>query len=503
MSTVAARPAPARAPGLLWWIFTPEKTERDVAARPSDGLVVFSVMWAMALMLSAASRIQILRGDQGLLLAGLTWGAIGAAALVVMNPRKTRLLLLVTGLMLAQYILRLPVPSNNQTIGFFMNTAVFVALTAELWRTRGGKIDRDVPYEQLRVVARALLATMYFYGIFHKINTGFLDPEVSCATALYVPLAAPFGLGENLFGRYLAIYSTFVIEGIAIVCLYWRRFFWVGLLVSLPFHYVIPISGYSWYMDFSSLVFALYMLSVPRDVSSGLYSTGAWLVRRVPHLGAGMSAVVALALVWGLAGAAVLAAATFLYPGRALGLLWHSAWLIVWALFGGLSMLFIIRAALLEQPYQEQGPRKRQSWWVYAIPTVLFVTAFSPYVGLKTESSIAMFSNLHTEGGVSNHLLFPEPPYLFDYQTNVARVIDSNSKQLQAIAANPNLGLVEHDIAIRLVNNPGLWITYEMNGQRFEQVRAETFTGPRPNFVERKLLDFKPVDWARPKVCTH
>ena len=37
--------------------------------------------------------------------------------------------------------------------------------------------------EQLRLVARYLLAIMYFYGIFHKINTDFLNPQVSCAVA--------------------------------------------------------------------------------------------------------------------------------------------------------------------------------------------------------------------------------------------------------------------------------------------------------------------------------
>ena len=497
---------PARSPNMLdsiGWIFSPSKTERDVAAQPSDGLVVFSVMWAMATMLSAASRMHVLNGEQGLLLAGLTWGVIGAAALVVMNPRKTRLLLLVSGIMLAQYVLRMPVSSNNQTIAFYMNLAITIAVLSEVWRVRGGKLERDVPYEQLRVVARALLATMYFYGIFHKINTGFLDPDFSCATALYRPLAEPFGLGDNLVGKYLAIASTFVIEGIAIVCLYWRRFFWVGLLVSLPFHYVIPISGFSWYMDFSSLVFALYMLSVPRDASSGLYSAGVWLVRRMPNLRAGTSAVVALVVAWGIAGAAVLAAATFLYPGRGLWLLWHSAWLIVWTLFGGLAMIFIIRAALLEHPYQVPSGRKLQSWWVYALPAVLFASAFSPYVGLKTESSIAMFSNLHTEGGVSNHLLFPKPPYLFDYQANVARVIDSNDRVVRRFAADPDIGLVEHDIAIRLLNNPGMWITYELNGKIYDQVTAESFTGHRPSFLETMLLDFKPVDWTRPKACTH
>ncbi len=488
----------------IFWIFSPTRTERDTTAHPSDGLVVFAVMWGMAMMLSMASQVPVLRGDEGVLHQGLAWATLASAGLLVMNPRRTPLLLLVSGLMVAFYLLRMPVSSNNQTIAIHMNVAIIIALGAQAFRGSGGPADREFPYEQLRVVARSLLAVMYFYGIFHKINTGFFDPDQSCATALYVPLTQPFGLDDSIVGRYLAIASTFIIETIAIVCLYWRRFFWFGLLVSLPFHYVIPISGFSWYMDFSSLVFALYMLSIPREAASGLYATGVWLVRRVPRLRPGLSAIVILAAFCAIVGTLVLVAAQFYYPDRQLKLLWHSVWLLVWAAFGGVAMLLIIRAALLEHPYSVPAGNRLQRWWVYAIPTVLFVGSASPYLGLKTESSIAMFSNLHTEGGVSNHLLFPEPPYLFDYQANVARIIDTNNEALSdRVELNPNLGLVEHDIAIRLMGTPDMWITYEMNGRIYRRVTLETFSGHLPNSIERTLLDFKPLDWTRPKPCTH
>ena len=493
-------------PGMSWHtlrtLFHGARSEVDVAAKPKDGLIVFAVMWGVAMMLSAASHVTILSGGWGLRYTVVTWAALISAALLVMFPRKTRLLLAVAVLMSVQYLLRLPASSNNQTIALFMNTAIVIAIGSQAWMSRGAAIDREVPYEQLRVVARALLAVMYFYGIFHKINTDFLDPSVSCATALYQPLAGPLGLGQNITGQYLAIASTFIVETIAIVCLYWRRFFWLGLLVSLPFHFVIPLSGYSWYMDFSSLVFALYMLSVPREVASGLYSTGVALLRSVPRLRPGLSAMALLGLVWTAAMAvAWIIGAEHRAEGSAL--LWHSAWLLVWALFGGLSMILIIRAALLEQPYRSPPAHGRQSWWVYAVPTVLFLTCTSPYIGLKTESSISMFSNLHTEGGVSNHLVFPKPPYLFNYQARATRIIASSDSTLNARAQSPGFGLVEHDVAIRLLPNPDMWITYEMDGQRFERITAETFTGHRPNWIERKLLDFKPIDWTRPKVCTH
>ena len=54
-----------------------------------------------------------------------------------------------------------------------------------------------------------------------------------------------------------------------------------------------------------------------------------------------------------------------------------------------------------------------------------------------------------------------------------------------------------------LKDNPGDWITFDYRGRRYEQVRAHSYPFPQPTFLERKLLIFKPVDFDRPKVCTH
>jgi hypothetical protein len=125
---------------------------------------------------------------------------------------------------------------------------------------------------------------MYFYGIFHKINTDFLDPRVSCAVALYDPLARGFGFDGHPIGHQIAIWSTFIIETITLIALYWKRYFAVGLICGLMFHFVIPISTYSWYMDFSSLVLALYALSIPREVSTASSELRVFSAARVGAL---------------------------------------------------------------------------------------------------------------------------------------------------------------------------------------------------------------------------
>jgi hypothetical protein len=67
-------------------------------------------------------------------------------------------------------------------------------------------------------------------------------------------------------------------------------------------------------------------------------------------------------------------------------------------------------------------------------PALVFLNGLCPYVGAKTETAFAMYSNLRTEGGSTNHLLVPRPLALFPYQTDLARVLSSSDTELQALA---------------------------------------------------------------------
>jgi hypothetical protein len=114
-----------------------------------------------------------------------------------------------------------------------------------------------------------------------------------------------------------------------------------------------------------------------------------------------------------------------------------------------------------------------------------------------------MFSNLHTEGGVSNHLLIAEPPYLFPYQRDIAMIEASSDPDLQHFADRKQ-GLVLFTLKEKLRKKPEHWVTYELNGVRYEKATAASLGAfTHASLWERKLLIFKHVDFARPKVCTH
>jgi hypothetical protein len=56
----------------------------------------------------------------------------------------------------------------------------------------------------------------------------------------------------------------------------------------------------------------------------------------------------------------------------------------------------------------------------------------------------------------------------------------------------------------KLLKKPNHWVTFELNGVRHERVTAASIGAHgHASALERKLLIFKPVDYSRPKVCTH
>lgn len=483
----------------FWNIGRGKANVRDLAYS-YDGLTAFTPFWAMAAIFSIAGDVYGLIGYKGAVYTALAWAIVLFSLLLFLYPRRTWILLALVGVSLALYALRLPVASNNKTITAVMNGAILLSGAVLYLKAGRGPLDRTALYDQVRVVARALLAIMYFYGIFHKINTDFLDPTVSCAVGLYVPLARPFGLEDNLFGRYLAIYATFIIEGIAIISLYWKRYFAVGFILALVFHYIIPISAYSWYMDFSSLVFALYVLSIPTPASEMLYGISLNVANTLrENFGRIGTLLPGLALL--LLAAAIVMLVTLVFPERSFDMVVHSVWILVWAVAGGAAMVVLTYVALRNMPCGNVTAPSPPAW-VYVVPGLFFLSCWSPYVGLKTESSINMFSNLHTEAGQTNHLLFSKPPYLFNYQNEVVKVVDSSEEQWVRESQAGNYHVL-HDLKLWLRWKPDAWVSYVKDGVTVTRATAASLADEMPNILERKLLIFKLVDFSRPKVCTH
>jgi hypothetical protein len=72
----------------------------------------------------------------------------------------------------------------------------------------------------------------------------------------------------------------------------------------------------------------------------------------------------------------------------------------------------------------ESGVRPR---WLplWSLPLVVVLNGLSPYLGLKTETSWSMYSNLRTEVN-RNHFIAPASAQLFGYQSDLVEVLESS-----------------------------------------------------------------------------
>jgi len=108
-----------------------------------------------------------------------------------------------------------------------------------------------------------------------------------------------------------------------------------------------------------------------------------------------------------------------------------------------------------------QRPRSlRLGHPIFAIGVVLVVAnSLSPYLGLKTDSSFTMFSNLYTEKGFWNHLFIPEAVRVFAYQDHIVRITGSDDPGLASTTQDGTV-FVRYDLERHLRSRPRITASY-------------------------------------------
>ncbi len=332
--------------------------------------------------------------------------------------------------------------------------------------------------------------------MFHKLNTDFLNPETSCAVKLWELYPLPFGLADALWTHYIAIYAALIIETAIIVMLFIPRLKYVGLVLGLGFHFILGLNGYRFFVAFSSMTFSLHFLFLSADFVSRFQKGKAGIV---------------LSKNW------------WNYPALVLGLL---------ALYGGilaldlmsfyyatLSMFVLVSVCIIGAVaiYARNGTVRADNTWrglltpnkgLYLLSALYFFNCAMPYIGLKTEQNLNMFSNLYTEQGQTNHILITSPPYLFDYQTDIVRILKSNDPYF-LILRDEGLLIPYIEFRRMLSQTPEdyrkiLAVLYERNGKA-ELITPDRTTDPdvfKP--LSPWLQDwfhFRYVATKRPQVC--
>lgn len=409
---------------------------------------------------------------------------LAAATLVFFKPGSNRALFLLMFVSTVSAIIQAPVASNH--------TIVRNALLIGYWLSFGIAAVRSLPASKVFAnfvpAGQGVLLVMYFFGIFHKINSDFLNPVTSCAVALWRKMPAPLAALDAPWVHYNAIYGTFVVEGAIMIALLTRRWRHAGVAAGIAFHLLLSLSSYAMYISFTMLSIALHSLFLNGEAAQRILASREMVFVR-SRMRDPAYAFAALLLVVGL------------------GLLAFMGHYTLAALFALPLVLPFCAVILLHgRSHASLDGGGRPARFVgIAVTALFFANGAMPYLGLKTAQSINMFANLRLEAGVSNHLILRQPPGPFGYLEKVAVIEDAGGSPSLRWYQRTGFGMVYYQLLSIMEQNPDLRVSYRMDGQLYRDVsrnelQAEISATLHPTWF-RKWFHFQPVILERPEPC--
>jgi hypothetical protein len=394
---------------------------------------------------------------------------LGIVALLLLVRPDVRVLGAAAALTLLSLWLELPITGNHWLLVGFIAMAVLIALT------------RADPWAWLSVTGRWLLLGFYGFAAFAKLNTGFLDPTVSCGVFYANQSLSSFGLptfdGDTPLGT-LAIFGPVLTELSVPVLLAFTRTRRAGVLLALVFHSIISLDLGQHFYDFTAALVVLLCLFLPESTISGFEARAAQPSR-----------LRTAALVV----AAIVVAASLFPPMPAavavVKLVGFAAWVPV-------AVWLIVRTARegLGPAPQPMHLRGVAAWMLVA---AVVTNGLSPYLELKTALGFNMYANLVTVGGETNHLVVRRTAHLRAVQDDLLEVVDTEDAGLDAYRTEGYL-LPRRNLLDFLARHPDVSVV--VRGEEGE----ETLNGSDGELlpvVLRNTASFRSVDAQDPPRC--
>ena len=392
----------------------------------------------------------------------------------------------------AEYIYIAPVYSNHLIIAFLISFYISLSWIWCVIKERSINVDERSFYKRFAPGGRLALITMYFFGVFQKINAPFLDPEISCATTLiHFFIFVPNGIVFPNVIYYAASYGTLIIETVIALLLFFPKTRYYAVVAGVAFHLLISLSAYRYYVPFTMLSIVMHSLFVDPDILNRIRKTKWNALLKLNETLMGRLALLAPLL------------AGFMFYQYHYDFFEFHKVLPIWFILGLLLLIFITLFDRPEKPLKaEKHYMVSRFWPVNIIAALFFLSCFSPYIGFKTAHAISMFSNLHTEGGESNHYIIQKPVYLFDYQNDLVRILDTDDMSLEQYI-HPDIAMIGYEFESHMIDNPESYVKYERGGEVrvLKGLDEETYQEFYKPLWQRKFIVFAAVNTSKPRSC--
>ncbi len=414
-----------------------------------------------------------------------------SAIFVLLRPSSVARFLAMLAIHLLSMLIDMPYVVNHWLLLGLTTVGLGIPLAVAALRRRPWLRDPGELYRRMAPVVRIQVVLVYLFAVLAKLNTDFLNPALSCAAQMSQGLLEDMPL--SLYASWQdvpAIWVTLLIEAFLPIGLLIRRTRVATIVVGGTFHTALGVAGH---IPFSGFAFAFYALFLPDDMPRRLRG----LMETSPRLRSAALGVARLARSPAafpvLAGGWVAALAVLSYlPGTVFFFLLYTAAL-------GVVLFLCLRQAKLAA-YQPGAFRLAHPLWGIA-PVLVVLNAVTPYLGLKTQNTFTMYSNLQTEEGYWNHAIFPEEMRIFDLQDAPIRIVSSDDERL-ARAARDGTRLVEYDLLHHLSENPDTDVVYSQGGQMVRvSGTAQKPAVNSPSVIERKLFLFRDIPAEQRNTC--
>jgi hypothetical protein len=140
-------------------------------------------------------------------------------------------------------------------------------------------------------------------------------------------------------------------------------------------------------------------------------------------------------------------------------------------------------------------------------PALMLFHGFSPYLGLRTVPAFSMFSNLRTEGGLTNHWFMPPRALrIAGFQEDLITLRSAQDEELRRFARRPRRTFFDLQQRIQRMSAAGkrdIALSYRRGNQVYTLERAETDPElmRRAPWWQRKWLKFRPVPISTQREC--
>jgi len=334
------------------------------------------------------------------------------AVWVILNPSSLYRSIFLFVFVIVGTIIRMPISPNHVVFEVIVLISILTCFVYMKLKEKSS-FTKTKFYEAFAPVVRLEVIVLYFWAAIHKINTGFFDKDISCATIqlFNVKDVLPIMPTPDWF-IFINPYLTLLTESSIPILLIIPKTRILGLIIAIIFHFILGFI----YTGFTILVYSFLSLFIPSSSYDRIKQTFNQLTDKFSQmlskfsnyknwkktrLDSFITQSIFLIAIFLLLKVFIRGDPEKFYLLSEQGLYIIFFFVLCFTFF--YFVIIRVRKLGIEQ-WVTLIPKTK---WLLIFPALVFINGSLPQIGLKNIQAIAMFSNLRTEGGKSNHLFIP------------------------------------------------------------------------------------------------